>query len=181
MRTIIFISGFMVPQWLAKSKFVWDDTVWKDYRRIYLSSKTPISDSMVSRELDKLAELTRMFPDSIVAGHSLGAWWAANLACHSQFKIKKLVFWTPLSFANDYPIFNVTERHHPLHKQPNIIGPDKVLNVEARFDFVVRAARHAHPLRKHFRASSYRLDGGHFFQDNHQKGLSFMKEWIELE
>lgn len=181
MRTIIFISGFMVPKWLSKSKFVWDDSMWKDYRRIYISSKTPISDSMVERELDKLSDLTRMFPDSIVAGHSLGAWWAANLACHTQYKINKLVFWTPLSHINDYPIFNVTGRHHPLHKTPNISGPNKVLNIEARFDFVVRAARHAAPLTRFFKADSYKLDGGHFFQENHQKGLSFMKEWIELE
>lgn len=183
MKTIIFISGFMVPKLLAKSKFVWEDSMWKDYRRIHIPSKTPLSDTMVDRELDRLCHLVNMFPNAIVAGHSLGAWWAANLACHPQSKIKKLVFWTPLSDTVAYPIFNVTNRHYPVYKSPNAhnVGPHKTLTFEAVNDFIVPPKDHSFQLNNHFKGTLYRLKGGHFFQSNHKAGLLFMKDWVELD
>ena len=182
MRTIIFLNGFMVPKKLATSKFVWDDSMWGDYRRIYLPSKTPLSDSMVDRELDRLCYLVNLFPNTIVAGHSLGAWWAANLACHPQAKIDKLVFWTPLADTKDYPIFNVTHRHHPMRKtpHPHNVGPHKTLSFEAQYDFIVPPREHSYHLNNHFKGSLYRLKGGHFFQSNHRAGLIYMKDWLEL-
>jgi pimeloyl-ACP methyl ester carboxylesterase len=183
MRTIIFISGFMVPKWLAKSRFVWNDSLWKYYRRIYLPSKTPLSDSMVDRELDKLCHLVNLFPDAILAGHSLGAWWAANLACSPNANISKLVFWTPLGDTTDYPIFNATKRHYPPRKtpNPNLIGPHKALTFEGKYDFIVPPKDHSHCLNQHFKGMSYHLKGGHFYQSNHKAGLLFMKDWIGLE
>ncbi len=180
MRTIIFLSGFMVPQALAKSKFVWEDSLWRDYRRLYLPSKTPLSDNMVEKELDRLCRLVNLFPKSVVAGHSLGAWWAANLACHSQAKIDKLVFWTPLGDTRPYPIFNVTQRHHPMNKVPYLVGPHKVLTMEAQYDFIVPPREHSYCLNHHFKSTLYKLQGGHFFQSNHKAGLLFMKDWIDL-
>jgi pimeloyl-ACP methyl ester carboxylesterase len=182
-RTIIFISGFAVPTWLAKTRFVWDDSLWKDYRRIYLPSRTPLSDNMVERELDKLCHLTHLFPNVTLAGQSLGAWWAANLACHPQSKIKKLALWTPLGDANAYPIFNVTQRHHPSNKTANKrnVGPHHAAIFCAKNDLIVPPKEHSLPLISQFEPTVYRLDGGHLLQSNHKAGLIFMKDWIELD
>lgn len=182
MKTIIFISGWSVPETIAKSKFIWNDSLWINYNKIYLSSKTPTSDHMVEKELDRLSNFTNAFTDVILAGHSLGAWWAANLACHPQSNISKLVFWTPLCNANEYPIFNVTQRYHPINKIPNNqnIGPNKVLVFDAKYDFIVPPQYHAYPLRSHFKGSSFTLVGGHFYQKNHTAGLHCMKDWIDI-
>lgn len=181
-KTIIFISGWAVPKLLAQSKYVWDDPFWNGYNRIYISSKTPTSDNMVQKELNELCSLVNSFPGVIVAGHSLGAWWAANLACHPQSKIKKLVFWTPLGNTSFYPIFNVTMLHHPMNKAPNVhnMGPANVLTVDAREDLIVQPYHHSIPLNRHFKSTMYSLNGGHFFQTNHKSGLRYMRDWLEL-
>jgi pimeloyl-ACP methyl ester carboxylesterase len=182
-RTIIFISGFAVPKWLAKTRFVWENSLWEGYRKIYLPSRTPLSDGMVERELDNLCSLVNQYPNVTLAGQSLGAWWAANLACHPQSKIKKLVLWTPLGDANAYPIFNVTARHHPPFKIPNKhnVGPHKTAVFCAKDDLIVPPREHAADLITQFQPTVYRLDGGHLLQSNHKAGLIFMKDWIELD
>jgi pimeloyl-ACP methyl ester carboxylesterase len=181
-QTIVFISGFMVPEALAKSSFVWDDQHWKGYNRIYLPSKTPTSDRMVDRELDRLCKLVNQFPDVVVAGHSLGAWWATNLACHSESKIKKLVCWTPLVNANIFPFFNVTPRHYPLNKLPNKhnMGPANAAIFHAKNDWILPYELHSFRLGMLLNATIYDLNGGHCYQTNHKAGLHFMKDWIEL-
>ena len=173
----------MVPKWLAKSKFVWNDSFWKDYQRIYLFSKIPTSDYMVEKELDELCSFVNLFPNVTLAGQSLGAWWGANLACHPESKISKLVLWTPLGHAHDYPIFNVTFQHHPINKTPNShnIGPHRTMVAYAQDDLIVPHERHAWGLMRQFSSTDYVLNGGHLLQSNHQAGLSFMKEWIELD
>jgi pimeloyl-ACP methyl ester carboxylesterase len=182
-RTIIFLSGFMIPIWAAKTKFVWNDSLWKDYNKIYLSSKTPLSDGMVDRELDNLCRLVNNFPNVTLAGMSLGAWWAANLASHTECKIKKLVLWTPLGDANAYPIFNVTKRHHPANKTPNQhnVGPHRCAIFSAEYDLIVPPHFHTKDLISKFDSITYKLDGGHIYQPNHQAGLKFMKDWVELD
>jgi hypothetical protein len=182
-RTIIFISGFMVPKLIAKSSLVWDDGIWKDYHRIYLDGKTPTSDRMVSQELDKLCKFVNQFPNVTVAGQSLGAWWAANLACQIQSKIKKLVLWTPLCDARDYPFLNVTPRHDPSNKVPNShnVGPSRTAVFAANDDWITPHREHGYSLSVRFKATDYSLNGGHYFQSNHKSGLLFMKDWIELD
>ena len=182
-RTIIFLSGFTIPTWLAKTKYIWDDSLWKDYQKIYISSKTPISDGMVDRELDSLCELVNRFPNVTLAGMSLGAWWAANLASHPESKIKKMVLWTPLGDANAYSIFNVTRRHHPTNKIPNKhnVGPHRSALFLAKYDWIVPAHDHTPDLITKFDPTIYKLDGGHVYQPNHKPGLLFMKDWIELD
>ena len=181
-RTIIFINGFAVPIFLGKSRFVWDDKFWKGYNRIYLTSAVPISDTMVTCELNRLAKLTQQFDKPIVAGQSLGAWWAANLACHPKSNIDKMVLWTPLGDTQAYPIFRTSDTHHPVFKKPNSqnVGPHKALVAYGNKDLIVPAEYHATDFIRHFDAMTYELDGGHFYQSNHKRGLSFMKDWIEL-
>lgn len=181
-KTLIFLSGFAVPTWLSKSKFVWNDPFWKEYHRIYISSKTPLSDNMVDRELIRLRSIINNCDNPIVIGQSLGGWWAANLACDPLINIEKMVLWTPVYNVEDYPIFNVTDRHHPRTKNINynIYGPRKVLVSYAREDWLVPPDLHAYGLIQKFDATVCCLEGGHWFQDNHQMGLSFVKEWIEL-
>lgn len=181
-KTIIFMNGFMIPKILAKSSFVWNDSLWKGYRRIYLSSKTPTSDWVVENELSRLTRLINRYPGAIVAGHSLGAWWGANLACRPECKISKLVFWTPLADTNEYPIFNVSNKYHPINLIPNSHnrGPHETLVFIGKDDFIVPPKNHGHILCDHFDGMPYHLDGGHFFQNNHQQGLNYMKTWIEL-
>lgn len=115
-KTIIFLSGFCVPQFVSQSKFVWNKPFWSDYQCIWFSSKTPTSDHMVEQELDRLEELMKQHPGAILAGHSLGGWWAANLALRNQFLINKMVLWTPLCDTMEYPIFNVTPRYNPINQ-----------------------------------------------------------------
>lgn len=182
-QTIIFLNGFAVPIWLSKTRFVWHDALWKDYNRVYNTSKVPLSDWMVEDELHRLDKLISQFENPIVAGHSLGAWWAANLACHTQFKIKRLVFWTPLGDTDSYPIFNVSRKFHPPLREHNkfCFGKKKSLLVHSTMDLIVPHKNHTPGLIKMFDPSIYSLFGGHLFQLNHKAGLSFMKKWIESE
>lgn len=182
-RTIIFLSGLGVPKILARSRFIWNDPLWQNYRRIYVTTKIPTSDKMVERELANLCQLVNSFTNVAIAGQSLGAWWGANLACYPEANIKKLIMWTPLGDASCYPIFNVTPRHHPMNKSPNLhnVGAYRTAVFSAKYDIVVPIKEHAITLSNHFDALNYHLDGGHFFQKNHQAGLHFMKEWIELD
>lgn len=183
MQTIIFLSGFAIPNWLSKTKFIWNKPFWENYNCIFLTSKIPISDNMVERELYKLSYLTQKIPNAIVAGHSLGAWWAGNLACHPESKIQKLILWTPLGDTTAYPIFNVTKRFNPIYNIPNKknVGGDKALLISAKNDLVVPAHKHAHLFMTPFKPTTYELDGGHFYQKNHKEALQFMKKWIMLK
>lgn len=183
MRTIIFLSGFAVPQIVSKTRFVWHDSFWKDYNRIYLTSKVPTSDDMVEKEIDRLSRFTQRFDKPIVAGHSLGGWWAAHMACHYPSNIDKMVLWTPMEDHQFYPIFPVSSRLRPLNRQPNSVnmGFDKTLVFAGQYDWIVPPVTHAHPLANHFDATTFRLNGDHFFQTNHQAGLSYMKDWIEWD
>jgi pimeloyl-ACP methyl ester carboxylesterase len=180
-NTIIFLNGFAIPPFLAKTGFVWDDSIWKDYNRVYNTSKVPISDNMVERELNRLSELISKYENPIVAGHSLGAWWAANLAAHTQFNIKKLVLLTPLGDTTHYPILNISNKYHlPLKEQSKICyGKEKTLLIYSSMDLIVPHKKHCPSLIKMFNPTVYSLLGGHLFQLNHKAGLSFMKKWIE--
>lgn len=181
-KDIIFISGFMVSEALAKTRFVWNDNIWKNYNRIYLSSKVPISDFMVREELNRLANIINQYPDAILAGHSLGGWWAANLLCYSNINVSKFVLWTPLSNVDPFPIFNVSPVYHPLYKAPNKnVGLQKSIIFYARNDLVVPYLEHAQHLQELFKCSSYPLSGGHFYQRDHANALLYMKDWIELD
>lgn len=180
--TIIFLSGLAVPKIIAKSKFVWNDPLWQEYNRIYITSKIPTSDVMVEKELERLSAIINKYTDTIVAGHSLGAWWAANLACHKESKFKKLVMLTPLGDTSSYPIFNVTPYFHPWNRVPNKehYGPHNVLINVSKRDFIVPAEQHGENLIRHFNATRYTLSGGHFYQSNHLAMLKFMQEWIDI-
>jgi predicted alpha/beta hydrolase family esterase len=182
MKTIIFMSGIFVPKWLAKSKFIWNKSHWSNYKCLWLNSKIPYSDMMVERELDYLERLINKYPGAILAGHSLGAWWAANLLCRPSFSIKKAIFWTPLVDANEYPIFNVTPRYDPCKQDPNPInvGINKTLVVYGSDDLLVPHESHSYNLSNHFKSMPYRLEGGHFYQTNHQAALNYMQDWIEI-
>lgn len=181
MSDIIFLNGFAIPIALSKTRFVWNDSIWKDYNRVYNTSRVPLSDKMVEYELDRLTDIINQFDNPIVAGHSLGAWWAANLACHAQSRIKKLVLWTPLGDASHYPIFNVSQKFHPELRKHNKMcyGKQKTLLVHSTMDLIVPAYRHTPGLIKMFDPTIYTLYGGHIFQINHKAGLSFMKKWVE--
>lgn len=182
-RTIIFLSGFMVPKWLSKSDLVWSHSRWPNYRKIYISSKIPTTDSMVEGELRRLAYFTRLFPNVVVAGQSLGGWWAANLACEPTAQMKKVIFWTPLVDANSYPIFPVSRKHHPLNKLPNskFVGPHKSLVLYGNKDKIVPHQDHSNKLISHFDSVSYKLEGGHYLQSNHYEAISYMRDWIEID
>ena len=182
-KTIIFLNGFAIPVALAKTKFVWDDLLWKNYNRVYSTSKIPLSDQMVEAELDRLSELISQYDEPIIAGHSLGAWWAANLACSSQFKIKKLVFLTPLGDITNYPIFNISSKFHLPTKCPHKLyhGNDKSLLIQSTMDLIVPSYNHSPAIIDIFNPTIFSLFGGHLFQLNHNEGLSFMKRWIEKE
>lgn len=181
-KTIIFLSGWMVPKFVSKSKLVWDESFWSDYRCLWISSKTPTSDGMVKRELDRLQHLLELFPGAAIAGQSLGGWWAANLALRPKLNIKKMVLWTPLGNAGAYPIFNVTPRYHPPNQLTNAnYGPGRVLIFEAKHDLIVPPQHHAINLVQHFGGLRYTLNGGHFYQSNHRQALEYMKDWIEAQ
>ncbi len=182
-RTIIFLSGMGVPNFLSKSKYVWDDKLWKDYQKIYIKSDIPMSDKMVSFQLKKLTSFINKFSNCIVTGQSLGGWWAANLACEPECQIKKMVLLTPLIDANKYSIFNVSKLYNPMNRKPNdrLIGPHKSLVLSANDDLIVPPAEHSAPIIQHFNATSYALKGGHFWQSNHAAALDYTKDWIELD
>lgn len=181
-KTIIFINGWAVPQLIGQSAWVWDREFWSDYKCVWLSSKTPMSDRMVTQELDRLERLLISYPGAVVAGHSLGGWWAANLALRPGVRIGKLVLWTPLGNANYYPIFNVTPRYHPSNQLTTTnYGPHRVLVYSAKNDLIVPPGAHANLLTRHFGAMDYQLEGDHFFQRNHKEALYYMKDWIEIK
>lgn len=180
-RTIIFISGWGVPRFLQTGSSVWDDDLWKDYGRVYLSSKTPFSDVSVKNHLDKLSLFVNSFSNPIVMGQSLGAWWAANLACLPNTKIDKLVLFTPFSSLIDYPtVFNVSPYYYLHNKKPYIKGPHKVLVCGANKDIITPIQNHASRLLSLFNGMPYSLSGGHFRQKNHKACLNFIKDWIEI-
>lgn len=180
MKTIIFLSGWALPQFVSKSLFFFNDSFWKEYNRIYYKSKSPISDQMVNQELLNLINMIDNYNDVIVVGHSLGAWWAANLACHPQSKIDKLALWTPLGNSQKIPIFNTS--HEPINKKINShnVGPNKTFIIHAKYDLIVPYKDHAMPLIDKFNAASLLLDGGHTWQKDHNNGLIQLKKWIEL-
>ena len=103
MKTIIFLSGIFLPKWIARSKLVWNSSQWSNYNCIWLDSKIPYSDIMVKQELSKLERLIKKYPNAILAGHSLGAWWISNLLCRQSLMVNKTILWTPLVNANQYP------------------------------------------------------------------------------
>lgn len=183
-KTVIFISGWSVPKFIAQTRLVWNKPFWSDYRCIWLDSKTPTSDQMIKSELDRLQHVVENNPGCAVVGQSLGGWWAANLALRDNVEIKKLVLWTPVCDVSAYPIFKASRNYHPpklaTYNFQNT-GPHKVLTMIGERDWFVPPDAHAHELAKCFNSMTYSLDGGHFFQYNHQAALQYMKDWIELE
>lgn len=180
-KTIIFISGWKVPQWIAKSKLVWDNSMWHDYRILYLDSKTPTSNQMISKELDSLQDIMEANPSAALVGQSLGGWWAANLALRFSVNIRKLVFWTPVCNASVFPIFKAGSFYNPLNRQQtHNSGPHRVLTCSAHRDLIVPPDAHGYELAKHFNSMTYNLNGGHILQSNHKAALQYMKDWIEL-
>lgn len=181
MRTIIFLNGIGCPITLGKSPFVWHDAKWEGYNRIYQYSLVPTSDAMVEKELSRLSSLISRYDKPILAGHSLGAWWAANLACRSSIDIDRLVLYSPLGTANTYPIFNVSNSYNPGHLLPNpeIIGHHKSLLFYGNLDLIVPYKTHSIPLIDKFNPTTYVLKGGHFLQVNHLQSIRFMRNWIE--
>jgi hypothetical protein len=140
----------------------------------------PTSDKMVEKELDRLQNLVELFPGATV-GHSLGAWWGANLALRPEVTINKLVLWTPLCDTEYYPIFNVTQRYNPtIQEGTGNTGPAKVLALIAKDDLIVPPYGHGWRLIQHFKGTGYTLNGGHFYQNNHKAALQYMKYWIEI-
>jgi predicted esterase len=182
-KTIIFMSGILIPNWLAKTKFVWDKSHWKDYDCIWLESKIPYSDIMVERKLNQLQLLLEKHPGATLAGHSLGAWWSANLACRQDCNISKMVLWTPLVDHSIYPIFNASSHYNPCKQipNPNNIGSHKVLICYGSDDLMVPHQYHSYHSINHFQAMTYQLKGGHYYQNNHKNALKYMKEWIEIK
>ena len=182
MKTIIFLAGFCVPLTVAKSQFVWDKKMWKGYNTIFLSSKIPRSEKGIKKELLRLERVVSSFDKPIVAGHSLGAWWIANLALYSKANLQKIVFLTPLSDLKEYPtIFHYTPEYDvfrnniPKAKR----GPHKNLVIYGNHDLVT-SSLHGKHLVHHFDAMEYHLDGGHLYQLNHYYAIKYMKDWIEL-
>lgn len=141
----------------------------------------PTSNAMVEQELDRLQNIIDCFPEAALIGHSLGGWWAANLALQPECNIDKLVLWTPLGDTELYPFFNVTDKYKPTAREltKNAFA-HRVLTVIAKNDLIVPAPLHGQALSRHFHSMIYELDGGHFYQKNHQAGLSYMKDWIEV-
>lgn len=181
-KTVIFISGWAVPNWLAKSKFVWDESLWSRYHCIWIESQSPTSDSMVHHELNRLEYLIDTHPGCAVVGQSLGGWWAANLALRPHVALKKVALWTPLCDASAYPIFKVSRKYHPTKQRPYWNqGPHRVLTLTAKRDLIVPSDAHGYELSKHFMSMNYDLDGGHIFQRNHKTALNYMKDWIETQ
>lgn len=180
MQTIVFLSGLGVPKWLAKTKFVWNQSIWKNYNCIFLSSKIPISDTIVEQELNYLTNIINLYPNIIVAGQSLGAWWIANLSYRVKFN--KLILWTPLGDINYYPIFNVSAKYNLLNyqSQHHNIGPQNTLLFKSTNDLIVPAEDHSYIFENQFNPMTYTLEGGHFFQSNHQAALNYMRDWIEI-
>lgn len=182
MKTLVFLSGFAVPSFISRSSWFFEETFWDGFNCVFYKSKTPTSDEMVNQELENLNKLISPYQDVSVIGHSLGCWWASNLACYDNSKINKLALWTPLGIANDFFIFTSSNESEPLFKKtkPENMGPDKSLVVYAYKDLIVPYTRHAVPLINKFQAASLSLDGGHIWQSDHKKGLSILKDWLKL-
>lgn len=180
MKNVIFLSGLCVPKFIAKSKFVWNESLWDKYNTTFITSKIPVSDNMVASELNRLSRIIKEFDNPIVAGHSLGAWWAANLACLRSQLISKLVLLTPLSDTSCYPIFNVTPKFDPVNNAPYVFGPHKTLVISSEYDLIVPAHNHANRISYHFGSQNYKLNGGHFYQTNHNQMISYVQSWIDL-
>lgn len=183
MRTIIFLNGLGVLPPVSKTRWIWNDSFWSGYNKIYLTSKLPTSDYLVQKEVDRLSKFTQQFDKPIVAGQSLGAWWAAHIACNPNSNIAKMVLWTPMGDHRPYPIFPASAQAHPLSQtaNPNNTGFDKTIIFAAQYDWVVPVRTHANLLADHFDAKVYRLNGDHFYQTNHKAGLVYMKDWIEQD
>lgn len=184
METLIFLSGFLCPAWVMKTPYIFDSRLWKDYNTVYLKSKTPTSDQMVKDELLRLTKIVNSYSKPILVGHSLGGWWAANLAHEPNANIHKMVLWTPLGDATIYPMFfGSTANSEFMYKAPNsnLLSPDKTLVVYAKHDLIVPCWRHAWKTASKFRAASVQLNGGHIWQDDHKKGLAILKDWLKLE
>ena len=180
MKTIIFISGIFVPKFVGKSSLIWNDKIWENYNRIYVSSTIPTSNKVVEKELDSLASIVRLYDKPILAGQSLGGWWAANLATHRKISIDKLILFTPMCESNSFPLFDYTNHYNPCELAPVISGPHKVLVFPAYYDNIVPIKQHANKLIKHFNAMDYLLSGDHWYQADHLAGLKFAQEWIEI-
>lgn len=180
MKNIIFLSGLCVPKFIAKSRFVWNEPLWSKYNTTFITSKIPISDNMVVSELNRLSGIINEFDNPIIAGHSLGAWWASNLACSKNISISKLILLTPLSNANYYPIFNVTPKFDPVNNIPYIHGPHRTLVISSEYDLIVPQATHSNRIANHFCAQTYQLNGGHFYQTDHDQMINYMQSWIDL-
>lgn len=179
MKTIIFLNGFAVPVWLSKTNFVWNDNLWKDYNRVYYTSKVPTSDFMVEDEIFNLEKLISKYDNPIIVGQSLGAWWAANLACHTKQLLNKVVLWTPLNNHTIYPIFMASDKYIPYSNNTINKGNNKILLCYGSHDLIVPQKDHTPNLIETFDPYIYKLYGGHLFQINHKNGLLFMKKWIE--
>lgn len=179
-NTIIFLSGLGVPKILAKSKFLWNDSFWQENNRIYISSKIPTSDVMVEKELYRLSNIINSFDSPIIMSHSLGSWWAANLAC-TKANFNKLVMVTPLCDHSEYPIFNVSSYYNPCNRKPNDgFGAKNTLVYVAKYDLLVPPQSHGFLLAKHFNAQIHQLDGGHFYQTNHNEMLKTIKYCFDI-
>lgn len=178
--TIIFISGWSIPNFIAKTKLIWDEKLWKNYNCIWVESIRPKGDLMIEQELRYLASLVKENPGCIVVGQSLGAWWASNLALQANLLIKKLVLWTPVCDVSAYPIFKASRKFHPAYQKVKFNhGPHRVLTISADRDLLVPADAHGNELSKLFLSMNYDLKGGHFIQSNHSAALQYMKDWIE--
>ncbi len=171
-----------MPKFLTKSKLFLDEKHWQDYQCLWLDSKIPYSDGMVEKELDNLQRLMDKHPGAVLVGHSLGAWWSANLACRPSCFLHKLVLWTPLIWSHEYNVFNVSHRYNPCNQTPNPdnTGPHKVLVCYGTKDLIVPHYKHSALAIPHFNATSYSLEGGHLYQSNHKYALEYMKDWLDI-
>ena len=180
-KTLIFLNGYNIPTIVSKQKYVWNDAMWSDYTRIYRPSVTPTSDDVIEKELINLEKFISSFSFPIVAGHSLGSWWLANLIIRNKVHISKAIYLTPLSDISKYPkIFNSSIKYHPLKNDIpiNLIGPDKHLIMYAKKDLITPWLQGL-LLAVHLDGLEYVLQGGHCYQLNHMNSLCFMKNWIK--
>lgn len=183
MKTIIFLSGFKVPNFISKSPMCFNEAMWGEYHTVFYQSKTPDSNKMIEEEINNLEDLVFSFSHPIIFGQSLGAWWAAHLANKYGDKIEKLVLWTPLCETNTYSsLFTIDgTKYNPTSiENKHNRGPHKTSVVYANRDLIVPYYTHARPLISHFNANSYILNGGHVYQTNHTLGLEYIKDWIEI-
>ncbi len=179
-HNIVFINGLSVPKVFSKTKYVWNDKLWLNYKRTYLSSYIPTSDFDAKNKIKELTGLINSLDNPIVICQSLGAWWGANLACTKECNLHKLIMVTPLSNVTYVPFFNVSNIMAPLQNIPHHTGPHKILVCSAKYDIVCPPIFNSDKLKKHFNALSYEMNGGHFYQKDHTAALHFMQDWIEL-